>query len=263
VQKGAIWELAAWNREIVELCGTSGGALVAAAFASGMSEERMSRLMREVNPAALLDPNIVFPGLFTWHRNSRGVFSGARILRALRENLPPSFSDCHLPLTVVTFNLELGRHELWSSELTPDADLPLVVRASMSLPLIFDPVALPVPGQKKSYLHADGGIGANFPLNVFGDYEEVIGLRFAPITGPRSIVNKLDMISACIDGLIESTTREHVEDAVHARQIYLRSTGGTLDFNLTQKKIQILEDEGVESVRRWMSSPVEPHKYVQ
>ena len=248
---GAVQALVERGYQFSEVCGTSGGSLIAACIASGLTPADMRVLVKRVNPAALIDIN-----LFPWGP-SEGLIKGNKFLRQLRSELPETFEEAHkksgIHLNVVTFNIERGTHVIWGSRFTGKADLPLCVRASISIPFVFNAVPLrPVSDGRPeaTQLHVDGGVGANFPLDIFGVGDDVIGLRFRPQSRPRPINSKLGYAMAVIDGMIESSTREHTEDAIHARQIYLDSDGGGLDFNLTPDKIEQLIDDGYNSARK-------------
>lgn len=249
---GAIKRLKQEGYTFSEVLGTSGGAIIAAAEASGMSIEELEELCKRINPRDLMDPNWLPFGA------TQGLIGGNKILRTLHTELPEDFDDYKIPLNIVTFNLSRGCHQVWSTKTTPKANAPLIIRASLSLPWLMDGVWIPYgegmvthngerPKKGPDELHIDGGVGANFPLDHFGTGQDVIGLRFRPITGRRTFKDKIDFTAAVIDGFIESTTREHTEDAVHARQIYLESTGGAFDLDMNPAKIQALIDEGWKS----------------
>ena len=128
--------------------------------------------------------------------------------------------------------------------------LPLAVRMSLSLPG-FDPVEF------QGDLYMDGGIAANFPLDLFGDGEDVIGLRFRSKPSPKPLSkasSRTEVLMAIMDTMLESTTREHVEDAVFARQILLDTEGGSLDFDLEIEGAIGLWRDGYTSVKRWIDA---------
>lgn len=248
---GAIKALVEDGYKFSEVCGTSGGSLIAACIGSGLTVGQMEALVKRVNPAKLIDLN-----WFPWSP-SEGLIKGNKFLRQLRIELPETFEEAFkesgIHVNVVTFNIQRGTHVIWGSRYTGKADLPLCVRASLSIPFVFDAVPLPYDGSgklPKPELHVDGGVGANFPLDLFGTGDDVIGLRFRPMAAPRPLNSKLDYAMAVVDGMIEASTREHTEDAVHARQIYLDTSGGGLDFDLTPAKIEQLIEDGYKSARK-------------
>ena len=90
---GAIKKLLEEGYEIEEVCGTSGGALVASGLASYYDSknplatiDRLEKFMIDFLPGKLIDWN--FLPFFR-----RGFIGGKKILKALEENLPKSFND--------------------------------------------------------------------------------------------------------------------------------------------------------------------------
>lgn len=129
-QLGAVARLMELGFAPEETQGTSGGAIVAAAIASGMSPSEMRQTANKLVPAQILKPRW-FPGA------TEGFLSNDPILDVLRKVLPSSFDECILPVHVVTSNWT--RHSqavVWTS-----GDLPLCVMASMALP-VFDMVTI-------------------------------------------------------------------------------------------------------------------------
>lgn len=64
-------------------------------------------------------------------------------------------------LTVVASNLTTQVPEKFNSEKTPDVPLWKAVRASMSIPLIFEPMNI------DGNLYVDGGVSWNYPIDIF------------------------------------------------------------------------------------------------
>lgn len=240
---GAIKRLLEEGYEIEEICGTSGGALVAAGFASNYDPEKpdeIIKLMTDMSlsllPGPMMDVN-----LLPLYR--RGVFAGNRILKQLRKQLPKSFQDTKIPVRVVTFNNNYVRHKIWSRE--DDAELPLCVRASMGLPGVFNLVKI------NGDWHSDGGIVGNFELDVFGeDASNVFGITFsgAKSTARREVKTKLDLIGAHIDGAIMGSMLEDIEDAKGAQICYVRTKHGGLNLKMTKKDVLEQINEGYQSM---------------
>lgn len=263
---GALWRLLQENYEITEICGTSGGALVAAKFASiydGVlsDDEVVKELLLSTSkslPGPLLDLNY-WQTAFSFNPvnlfrkdkkvfglNTKGIFKGKKITRALAKELPGSFSETKIPVHIVTFNNNIGVHNIWSKK--DNVSLVKAVRASMSLPLIFDPVEI------NGDIHTDGGITANFPLDVFGTDTDVIGFRFGS-SGPtrRDIRSKLDIAQANIDGAIEAAMKEDIEDAgLKSRICYLQTKHSGLNLYMSEKDIVEQMWEGYVSCDKWL-----------
>lgn len=262
---GALWRLLADGYEVTEICGTSGGAIVAAKFATSYDKDDPRKTMQSLLetatstlPGPLLDLNwfeTAFSfrpqNLFRKDRkvlslNTKGIFKGKKILKALQKELPSSFEETVIPMRIVTFNNNMGEHKIWTA--ADGISLPHAVRASMSLPIIFDPVKL------GGDIHTDGGITANFPLDVFGNGEDVVGFRFGS-SGPtrRNIKSKLDIAAANIDGAIESAMREDIKDAsLRSRICYLHTRQGGLNLHMTKEDVGKQINEGWDSVDSWL-----------
>lgn len=235
---GAIKRLLEEGYEIEEICGTSGGAIVAAGFASNYEPDKPEEIVKfmtdmalEILPRPLMDINA-----FPFFR--KGFFAGKKILRALEKHLPDNFSDTKIPVRIVTFNNNLARHKIWSSE--DNANLPLCVRASMGLPGIFDLVNI------NGDWHSDGGIVGNFELDVFGtEITNVFGVTFAGLKTPhrREVRWKKDIIQAHIDGAIEENMLEDIEDISGAPICYIKTVHQGLNLKMNQNDVleQILE----------------------
>ena len=258
---GALHELQRGGDVFGHFAGTSGGAIIAAMLASDHSVAEIERIARTINPSDLLDggPLRLASTVALGHRGMpKGIYAGDKMLSKLRQHLPKRFSDCVYPLYVVTHDLERGVPVVWSNRrgegllYAPHADLPAVVMASMSLPIIFDSRRLrniDADGiDRDQGFFCDGGVSQNFALNLFGEGESVIGLRFQPTSQRRTINNFVDIASAAIDGMIEAATREHMRDAIYARTITIKSDGAVTDFHLDDHKIDRLIGEGRQAV---------------
>ena len=240
---GAIERLLEEGYEITEVCGTSGGAMVAAGFASQYVPEKpknaidwMTDMSLEFLPGPLMDVNFL-----PFYR--KGLVAGDRILQKLREHLPKSFQDTKIPVRVVTFNNNYIRHKIWSRE--DDAELPLCVRASMGLPVIFDLVEI------NGDWHSDGGIVGNFELDVFGtDPGEVFGIAFSNLNNVarREIKTKKDLVMAHIDGAITASMLEDIEDVNGAKICYIDTVHQGLNLKMTKQDVLDQIVEGYESM---------------
>jgi len=244
---GAIKRLIHEGYEIEEVCGTSGGAIVAAALGAmynpstpQKSINNLMNLLDESLPAPLLDPNWLPFG-------TRGIFKGNKILKEFKRQFPKNFTNTRIPVNIVTFNINTGKHVIWNSTSAGNVSLPMCVRASMSLPFIFNPVKI------KNDLHIDGGVTANFPLDVFGTGENVIGLRFKPSNAKkREVKNKVDLINATVDGMMESAMAEHMEDAIYARTCFLHTNHGGLDLLMNKKDVRSQVNDGYMSMKNFL-----------
>lgn len=142
------------------LSGTSGGALIAALYASGrfgaaqlIEEVERTRWRHVVRPA--------------WP--VRGLFDSGAIGRFIEQKLGPlSFSDLRIPLAVLCTNLRTGRKVVLT-----EGPLAPAVQASCSLPVFFTPTT--VNGMSL----VDGGYVSQIPIRAAREVlgaETVIGV---------------------------------------------------------------------------------------
>lgn len=183
---GVLWCLVDKGIEIVEISGTSGGAVIAAGIGSGYKPgASMVQLACETLPYrnGLFDPS--WSAIKRW-----GFMGGDRIESKFKELYCPNIGATSLPIHVTTSNVTQETGTIWSSKHTPAASLSRIVRASVSLPFVFTPV--PINGD----LHVDGGLTYNHPTNVFENDLPVLSVSFGSQVGPiKKFFNYLGSLS--------------------------------------------------------------------
>lgn len=190
------------------IAGNSTGALMGAAYATGLSAKEIQTLLRDADWDAILRPDIPYAlkayrrkeddrdyaikieaGLRQGFRLQSGLNPGHHLgLMVSRILLPYSevkdFDDLPIPFRCVATDLEKGEIVVFGS-----GPIAPAVRASMSLPGTYDPVRL------NGRLFADGGILNNIPVDVAKDMgaDIVIAVR----VGPRA----LEKVAETIGGI--------------------------------------------------------------
>lgn len=267
---GAALELKQQGAAFAGFVGTSGGSLVAALLASGMTDAEVLRVSRSINPQTKLDGGVarLASSLVLGFRGMpKGLYAGDAIIAELRRHLPKTLGDCPHALRVVVFDLELGRCVVFTNRketadgvdirYAPTMDFAPLIMASMALPIIFDGRRLRMKEhdgvERDQGFFADGGIGRNFAVDLFGRGRDVIGVRFVPSTSKRIIRSFVDVAAASIDGMIEAATREHLDDATYAQTITIADDSPLTDFNITPERADALIDLGRRSVHAWMA----------
>lgn len=129
---------------VAGIAGTSGGALVAAAWAGGADIDRL------VEQASRLHP-------WMWVRGwGGGLLSGTRLGLLIDEFLPaPSFEGLRCPVAVLATDVDTGERVVFREGNLRDA-----VRASCSFPGVFPPMLL---NGRRLY---DGGITEVIPVSL-------------------------------------------------------------------------------------------------
>ena len=192
---GALASLERAGVSFARVAGTSAGSIVGALLAAGMSTSRMLEVMTTLDWSRFRDKTprdripVLGPGLSLCLEN--GVYEGAYLMEWLGEQLERlgvrTFADLRRrddaggALTgdrayrLVVMAADITRGELvrlpWDYRdrygLDPDAQRVVdAVRASMSIPVFFEPVRLEHADGGTSTL-VDGGLLSNFPIDVF------------------------------------------------------------------------------------------------
>jgi len=192
---GALASLERAGFRFPRVAGTSAGSIVGALLAAGMSTGRMLEVMAKLDWSRFRDKSgrdripVLGPGLSLWLEN--GIYEGAYLMEWLGEQLEQlgvrTFADLRQrddagsalsgdqAYKLVVMASDITRGELvrlpWDYRdrygLDPDAQLVVdAVRASMSIPVFFEPVRLERADGSASTL-VDGGLLSNFPIDVF------------------------------------------------------------------------------------------------
>ena len=126
------------------VAGTSAGSLVAALYASGKGGQELARLALAMDESAITDWS--FPG--------RGLIRGEALARYVREQTAGRLIEqLPLPLGIVATDLDSGEAVLFQR-----GDIGAAVRASSSVPAVFQPVKI---GTRE---YVDGGLVSPVPV---------------------------------------------------------------------------------------------------
>ena len=135
------------------IAGTSAGAFVGGAFASGLSPDEILKVGEG----------------FGWLRiaglsySPRGLLSNAKMHSFASDNFPAKdFSELKIPFAAVACDLESGDEVILNS----DSDLITAIRASCAIPGVFMPVE-----DEKGRLLIDGGVVSPVPINAIQKFE--------------------------------------------------------------------------------------------
>ena len=128
------------------VAGTSAGAIIAAAYASGMPVSRIEEI----------GINTSWGELFSFRPSRKGLVSSGPIEKYIRGYLKvATFEELKKPLAVVTTDICSGEEVIFTK-----GELDKAVRASCSIPGIYTPVEL---GGRQL---ADGGMAENVPVKA-------------------------------------------------------------------------------------------------
>ena len=205
--------------QIERVGGTSAGAIQAMLLAVGYTPDEITRITYETNLKAFADGKFIFFGGFTRIAKQFGRYRGEKFSKWLGKliaqktgNADITFSQLHAlagknhfrDLYVTGTNLSKQQAEVLSYETYPEMKVRDAVRISMSIPLYFRAVAIDSVGKtlslkqnpKAANIMVDGGIVANFPIQIF-DFERYLNAQKSPKSGkpvfnPETIGLRLD-----------------------------------------------------------------------
>lgn len=191
---GVIHELERRGYEIGALAGTSIGAMVAGAYASGKHNELEAFLsgLSFDDVAHYMDPTL----------SSDGFLKGARVFERMQEFWPDCLIEqLPIPLAIVATDLNTGRSVVFRS-----GSLYRAIRASISIPLLF------TLQRGQGHILVDGGLTGLLPfdhierprgsllaaVNLYGKPEPGLDIQpnrkgTQPSRGHRNLWNKISM----------------------------------------------------------------------
>jgi len=150
------------------VAGTSMGAIVGALYAAGIGPDGLVEALDllEIKGLAGVTKVNLGPG---------SLLSADAFEARMRQVLPATFDDLTLPFAAVATDLVTGERVVLR-----DGDLPRAVRASMSIPAVFEPVRM---GER---LLVDGGVVDPIPVDAAGGLFDgpVVAVDVGPLRPP-------------------------------------------------------------------------------
>ena len=132
------------------ISGTSIGAIVGGLYAAGCSGERLLQVLRELS---LTDLSRMVLDFSLWSNSA--ILKGKGVEEFLGRHLPLTFSQLQIPLKVIATDFWSRREVVLES-----GDLLTALRASMAMPVVFEPVLL------GSQVLIDGGAVNPLPYDL-------------------------------------------------------------------------------------------------
>lgn len=269
----AVAEEQGWTWKSV--AGTSAGAITAALLAVGYTAPEVHTIINDLNFKDFEDKggNAVF-GLL----RREGIYKGEYVIelmdRLLGQKLGKAvvtFADLPVKLRVVATDLTNKRELVFPDDLAgapynlPDPEsFPVshAVRASMSIPLFFEPYHLELPEAPTATL-VDGGMLSNYPIGLFNPGQgrveaPTFGMFLqAPTDGATEPTGTLkEFLEALVTTTLEGRDNRDLEDQTYARTIHI-DTGRytTTEFDINQAGKDWLYQSGRDAASAFFSDP--------
>ncbi len=303
---GAITALERRGYAPKRVAGTSAGAIVAAFTAAGATGRQLRGLLDDLDFKRISDrrglgglPGMFVPSALFSLSRAGGVFEGSYlrdwIHRQLKDvcgieyfgQLRRSDSDATRPeqcYKLMVTATDITRGELirlpWdygNYGLAPDDQLVAdAVRASMSIPLYFEPVRLRDAKSGQTSTLVDGGVLSNFPVDAFDRTDgaeprwPTFGVKLAPVlpAGNASMVPflgqlrgplrppLLELLEQLVTTIIVGRDQTYLRQPWVAARTVLVDTGkvGVIEFGLSAAERQHLFDNGVDAMDRFLAA---------
>jgi NTE family protein len=238
IHVGAVAALVDSGYTIVEIAGTSGGSIVAAAVALGLDKDALYKLAVDTDFAPLLH------GGPMEYLSSAGWDNGVSLEDYLDSILGgKTLKEACMPVQILATDVHAKGVYTFSPTATPDVKMSLACRASCAVPFIYAPVIF-----GGVYL-ADGGMCSNIPVDrLVVDKALRVGVSVehddAALTSPpwsyaRTLISLL--LSA------NASTEMHLAEATGARIIKVASREDPLDVRMLRDVKLVLYQAGYQA----------------
>ena len=301
---GALSVIEESGYEIQRRAGSSAGAVVAALHAAGYTAEELYEAMIDLDFAEFLDlgweDRIPLVGVPLSIIFELGIYEGHAFERWLEKMLAAkgvrTFAD------LVRDDSEEDERFRWSlqvvvSDITTrsmlllprdsdqvlgvrpdDLSVAAAVRASMSIPVFFEPMTIRDERDHVEHLLVDGGMLSNFPVWVFDEEHPrwpTIGLLLVEgdtrsplnVGSPDPVSLKLGTIPAVgfavamVQTMMEAHDRLYIKQADFARTIPIETIGvSATDFTLSRERKEALYQSGREAAREFLPFDFSAHR---
>ncbi len=241
---GVIQELEARGIRPDMVVGTSMGAVIGGLYAAGLDGAELETVVTSVNWPGIFNPSADrsdltyrqkqqqadFPGTASLGVSGTGVIlptgaiSDQVLLQELRRFSPArarleSFDDLEIPFRAVATDIATGEAVVLGS-----GDLPMAMRASLSLPGVFPAVRI------DERLLVDGGLAANIPISVAREMgADIVIAVWTPndLLPDDRIKSVLDVVAQTISLLILANERAELSTLTD-QDILIRTDTGTI-----------------------------------
>nr|QZX42939.1 NTE family protein [Mimivirus sp.] len=264
---GALKELEKYKQffDIENISGVSVGSIVAALYAVGYTIDEMTKIVFEMNFDDLIQDNY-----FTYYKlwEKFGMYDAIKLEQEIERLIAEkthiklcTFSQIKINLTIISTNLNYQRAIYFNKINTPDMIISKAVRMSIGYPLVMTPVLF------NGDLYGDGGEFINYPITMFKNLDETIGITFANnnenndgTLKNRIQINTLyEYIVSIGTTMSRSAYIAQITPEYLARSIVINITENinSMQFNLTEDQKKFLFECGIKSVQEQINKIID------
>lgn len=151
-------------------------------------------------------------------------------------------------LVITGSNINTGKTEFFSSDITPAMKIVDAVRISISVPMIFIPVYM------NGYYYIDGGIYNDYPIRYFDKLYET-GQGFSKTYGfkmtssyndelKKNIYGSIEFLSCCMESMVMALEKNKTRPQDYRRTLTMDSGISSFDLNITAEQKEELINLG-------------------
>ncbi len=268
---GALKALKEFDIKINSIAGSSVGAVFAALYASGYSEDEIKELFYDFNFNMFRDLNI---NIFN---TDLSISKGEIFLDWLREkislkatkgkekNKKITFNDITKDLYILTIDINTNTPFIFSKKTTPEAEIAFAVRASAGLPGLMKPVSY------NEALLVDGDLIKSRPAwKIYEDLDNedtrILEFRLEGSRDGSDIKNPMDYVNSIINTIWYLST-ENVYNSYSQNDRYDYIVIDTkdvilFDFTINKSKKEELIEKGYKASKDYLSKTLPPKKEI-
>lgn len=243
--------------QIERVSGVSVGSMIAALYAVGYSADELTTLMFELDFDSLIKGNY-----FSYYRlyNNFGMYDATLLENKIEELIREkthikdcTFKQIKCDLTIISTNLNYQTPRFFSKSNSPNMIISKAVRMSIGYPLIISPVLF------EGDLYGDGGEVINYPITIFDNLDETMGITFASynenndgtLKSRVEIKDVYDYIKAIGSTITRATYISQITEKYLKRSIVINITEkmDSMQFNLTQEQKNKIYECGINSTK--------------
>ena len=181
-----------------------------------------------------------------------------------KEQIPPvRFKELKKDLIIYSTDLTNNRYNEFSKQVTPDAEVALAVRASVSMPGLFKPLEI------DSNMVVDGDLMKSWPLwrlskTLSSKKERILEFRLEDTRGERNIDTALDYINA-VYNTISGFATDYIIDIYGQKDKfdYIKidtDNISVVDFMISDAKKHKMKDMGYKTTNNYFKNDLPPKR---
>ncbi len=265
-------------QQICGFAGTSAGAITASLAACRISSDALNSFLATTNYNNFKDKGGIFNFLDDLAAHF-GPYEGDYFLNSWykkflsQQGIDPEITFAEVQnnfnsdLKVFATDLNTQSIQEFSTATTPDVQIAMAVRASMSIPLFFRAWQFP-DGNPNNHIYVDGGVMYNYPIDTFdsksNSEDDSLGFFLNNLTGspvaPNSLTFGISYLEMYIKSLFEALMNSQnymveKDDIDMRRTIQVNDFGiSATDFEITPAQVQALYNSGISAATSFLQS---------